>query len=78
MEEELRFAYSNVDMFDIDFTVLTQLGVVDVAGIIDNLIMFMTTTGVQSVVRDTLGIALMPKWCAGSLDYLRTVSSNIL
>jgi len=75
-KEELRFAYLNADIFCIDITV-TELGMVNVV-IVTNLIMFMSTTGVQSVARDTLGIAVMPRWCAGSLDYLLTVSSNIL
>ena len=61
MKEELRFAYLNTDLFCIEFAVLTQLGVVDVVVIIENLIMLNTTTGVQSVVRDTLGIAGMPR-----------------
>lgn len=76
MKEELRFAYLNADIFGIDITV-TELGMVNVV-IVENLIMVNTTTGVQSVVGDTLGIAVMPRWCAGSLDYLLTVSSNIL
>jgi len=59
--EELRFAYLNADLFCIEFAVLTQLGVVDVVVIIENLIMLNTTTGVQSVARDTLGIAGMPR-----------------
>jgi len=78
MKEELRFAYLNADLFCIEFAVLIQLGMVDVVVIIENCIMLNTTPGVQSVVRDTLGIAVMPKWCAGSVDYLQTVSSNIL
>ena len=79
MKEELRFAYSNADILYIKVTVLARVGIlVDVFVMLDDLMMLMNTTGVQSVVRDTLGIAVMPKWCAGSLDYLRTVSFNIL
>ena len=72
MKEELRFAYSNADIFVIILTVIIM------ATVVDDPITNMSTTGVQSVVRDTLGIAVMPKWCAGSVDYLLTVSSNIL
>ena len=79
MKEELRFAYSNADILYIKVTVLARVGIlVDVFVMLDDLMMLMNTTGVQSVVRDTLGIAVMPKWCAGSVDYLLTVSSNIL
>lgn len=79
MKEELRFAYSNADILYIEVTVLARVGIlVDVFVMLDDLMMLMSTTGVQSVVKDTLGIAGMPRWCAGSLDYLLTVSFNIL
>ena len=77
MREELRFAFLNAKMFILDLFVVAQIDMVGVPIIIDGIILLMTTTGAQSVVRDTLGIAVMPKWCAESLDYLLTVSSKI-
>ena len=62
MGEELRFAYLNADMLGIEHTVQAKFtSMVDVPVTVENIIMIITTTGVQYVVRDTLGIAVMPK-----------------
>lgn len=76
MREELRSALQP----DITLLKLTVAAPVfhigPVTGTHNNMFMPTTTTGVQSVAKDTLGIAVMPKWCADSLDYLPTVSLN--
>ena len=64
MREEWRFALHSATLLDI------------AVGLHADIAIPIVTTGVQSVVRDTLGITMMPKWCADSLDYLQKVSSN--
>jgi len=61
MKEELRFAYLNADILCIVVTVLPDMMTIGVGLMFNGLIMFMSTTGVQSVARDTLGIAVMPR-----------------